>query len=766
MQFSIIGRGVVELLAGILLIATLSFYGFAAEPESQAGAKPNILLLHSYHDDMPWSKKFNQGFQKRGKEAASGHVQVFTEWLDIARLSDSWNADYLGRQLAQKYAGKNITVVVSDDLKAAKAFNDYAAKSLPDVTHIYAGTAAHQFTAGDSVFAAVWLPTVANYASGIDLIRAAHPDASRIEVLTDAYSAVTKKRLQQLKNEFAPYKNEIEINFFTEFTIDQLVSHVSSLPPDVILLYCLVFEDETGQRFIPIDVAQKIAAVANAPVYSYWDTLLGSGVFGGAMVSAERTGWNAADLALRLVAGEKVDFSAINSAGQTGLFFDWGQLKRWGLEEDDFPAQSTFLNRLPSFYSENTVAVWGTLLFFGLQSLLMLFLYLNRRKISQIVEVRTRDLSDEVQERKGAEQLARESEMRFRALHDGSFAGIFIHEQGRIVDSNQELEEITGFSREELIGSDGLNLLAPECREEAMAHMRENDGQPYEVEGLRKEGTRYHCLVQGKNIPYYGRDARVVEVRDISEQVKLLEQLRQAEKMQAVGQLAGGVAHDFNNQLASISGYAEMLGRHLVDDRLKRYLQRIVTATKRASDLTQQLLAFSRKGKYLSVPVSIHSILGEVTAILGRSIDKRIKIQRKLNAVPAMIIGDPSQIQNALLNIALNARDAMPEGGKLSFETSIENLTEEFCAPHGEELSSGNYLKIRVVDDGCGMDAETQKHIFEPFFTTKSVGKGTGMWLASVYGTVRNHKGFIDVESEQGRGTCFDIYLPMAEEVA
>ena len=229
--------------------------------------------------------------------------------------------------------------------------------------------------------------------------------------------------------------------------------------------------------------------------------------------------------------------------------------------------------------------------------------------------------------------------------------------------------------------------------------------------------------------------------------------------------LPGGVAHDFNNQLASILGYSEMLRNRLDDSRLLRFAENIRTAAGRSADLVQKLLDFSRKGKQTSVPVVINALLSEVISVLERSIDKRIQVRQVLNAGPVKVMGDPTQLQNALLNLAINARDAMPEGGEMVFETDIIALGEEFRRRHNYKIIPGTYLKMSISDSGCGMDKETQKHIFEPFFTTKAVGKGTGMGLASVYGTVLGHKGHINVYSEVGKGTAFHIYLPMPEEL-
>jgi len=260
-----------------------------------------------------------------------------------------------------------------------------------------------------------------------------------------------------------------------------------------------------------------------------------------------------------------------------------------------------------------------------------------------------------------------------------------------------------------------------------------------------------------------GTVRNVIEyVKDITEQRTLEQQLRQTEKMQAIGQLAGGIAHDFNNQLVGIVGYADILREELAaDDYLAGMAENVLTATKRATDLTSQLLAFARKGKYRAVPVDIHVLITEVASLLSRSIDKRITIKKMMNAVMPVTHGDPSQLQNALLNLALNARDAMPDGGDLILATENVYLDEEYCKKKLNEIRKGDYIRISVTDTGIGMDGETVTRIFEPFFTTKVSGQGIGMGLAAVYGTVKNHNGAINVYSEPGHGTTVSLYLPV-----
>ncbi len=238
--------------------------------------------------------------------------------------------------------------------------------------------------------------------------------------------------------------------------------------------------------------------------------------------------------------------------------------------------------------------------------------------------------------------------------------------------------------------------------------------------------------------------------------------MRQAQKMDVVGQLAGGVAHDFNNMLSGILGFAELLKLKIKeDDASGKYIDKIIETANRSSELTRKLLAFARKGKTVSTPIDIHNSIKEAVAILERSIDKRIKIEVNLEADQATIIGDPSLLQNAFLNLGINARDAMPDGGTLAYSTSIVKLDEDFCRENLIAAESGSFIEVIVSDTGVGMNKDVMEKIFEPFFTTKEVGKGTGLGLAAVYGTIKEHRGVIKVFSELNVGTIFKIYIPI-----
>lgn len=254
----------------------------------------------------------------------------------------------------------------------------------------------------------------------------------------------------------------------------------------------------------------------------------------------------------------------------------------------------------------------------------------------------------------------------------------------------------------------------------------------------------------------------IAESKHIEEEREALrEQLIQARKMEAIGQLAGGVAHDFNNLLGGIMGNAELLKSSTTNEELLLYAKNIISITERSADLTAQLLAFSRKGKLQIEPIDLHTLIGEVVDICRHSLSKNIEIRTLLDASVCSTDGDVSQIQSALLNLAVNARDAMKEGGVLTISTGCTEVTGDACRIDTFEITPGTYIVLSVSDTGTGMDDQLINHIFEPFFTTKKKGEGTGMGLAAVYGTMKSHKGAIRIQSELCVGTTFTLYFPV-----
>ncbi len=378
-----------------------------------------------------------------------------------------------------------------------------------------------------------------------------------------------------------------------------------------------------------------------------------------------------------------------------------------------------------------------------------------------------------IDDRKTAEQKV---SVIISAIESMGLPVYWMNKTGRIVYANQAACDALQYTKEELLKLYVWEI-DPDFSEEKWVVARESlekvRHQRFETRHRTKEGRVFpvdiisdYSIVDGEGVHWaFARD--ISREKNFEESVRQMEQrLRQSEKMEAIGLLAGGIAHDFNNQLAGLLGYADLLRDELTDATLLDYVDSIILGVKRASGLTEQLLAFSRRGKYLSVPVNMNTIIKEVGSILRHSIDKKITIRNRLCREEAVTVGDPSQLQNAVLNLAINARDAMPDGGTLTFYTERMVLDRSFCEMQPYEMAPGVYIRVSVADTGVGMSEEVQKHAFEPFFTTKEPGKGTGMGLAAVYGTVKNHKGAINIYSEPGTGTEIKLYLPAAEGTA
>ena len=373
-------------------------------------------------------------------------------------------------------------------------------------------------------------------------------------------------------------------------------------------------------------------------------------------------------------------------------------------------------------------------------------------------------------------QELEDSRERFRVLHEASFGGIAIHDRGIILEANAGLSSMTGYSHDELIGMNGLLLIAEESRPLVRKNITEHFEKPYEVKGVRKDGMTYDMLIQGKQIPYHGRNVRVTEFRDITEQKRqeekqrrMEDQMLQIQKMDSIGILAGGIAHDFNNILTVISGHAELLISRLGENSSAfKSLSEIHKAALFASELTQNLLAFSRKQVYDPKVIDLNKTISGIYKILTRLISEDINVVLNLGRGAFNILADAHQIEQVLINLAINARDAIAATGStagkhITIETECVCLDDEFIVSH-PGCSTGNHIMLSVSDEGTGMDEQTRLRIFEPFFTTKEQGKGTGLGLSTVYGIVQQNGGHITVYSEPGTGTVFRIYWPVTEQ--
>lgn len=390
----------------------------------------------------------------------------------------------------------------------------------------------------------------------------------------------------------------------------------------------------------------------------------------------------------------------------------------------------------------------------------------NPTRLVPVIERSLREASERKGKREAEEEL-RKSNERFRMIFEHSIDAILLtRTDGSVLAANPEACRIFGMSAAEIChaGRAGLmdiedvrlpGLLKERCRTgkcRGEISMKRGDGSmfPAEISSAvfsKGDGIQHASMI----------------IRDITERKNLEAQMRQAHKMEAVGQLAGGVAHDFNNILQAIFGYSQLiLSSAKGKEPVEKHVSELIRATQRAADLTKSLLAFSRKQAVTLEVIDVSEVIKGNEVFLRRLIREDIKLKIACTTEPLTVLADRGQIEQVLMNLVTNARDAMPKGGLLSIETRNTTLGQDFIEAHGFG-TAGAYASFSVSDSGFGMDRVTQSHIFEPFFTTKEQGKGTGLGLSMAYGIVKKHDGFITVYSEPGRGATFKIYLPAVQ---
>lgn len=367
-------------------------------------------------------------------------------------------------------------------------------------------------------------------------------------------------------------------------------------------------------------------------------------------------------------------------------------------------------------------------------------------------------------------EALRESESRYRGMVDNATYGIYwVALDGKLLRVNPALVRMLGYdSAEELLELDNVTALYrdPSVRVKLLAEFLEKGHVDASMEWKRKDGKTITVRVNGRQAkdPERGKDCVEVIVEDITEKVGLEKQFLQAQKFEAIGQLAGGIAHDFNNMIGAILGWADMgIEETEPGSRHRSHFEKIRHQAGRAAALTRQLLAFARRQVLEPRTIDLNQTVTETLSLLEKVIGGNIEVKVSLSPDLAVVRADPTQVEQVLMNLCINARDAMPEGGSLAIETSNAAFDKNYCALQ-PFARPGHYVMLSVSDSGTGMDASTMDRIFEPFFTTKEMGKGTGLGLATVYGIVRQHGGFVHVYSELGMGSTFRTYFPVCAE--
>jgi len=782
-----------------------------------AAAVPRILVLNSYNIGYDWWEDEMVGL-RNGLSKVYPRLELYTEHLDTKKFHSKQHFPRLADLLAVKYADLRLDLIIAMDNAALEFATRYRQRVSPGTPLVFCGINNYepQMISGQKL-----ITGVAEYHDSLgtlDLALRLHPATSNIIAIhdyTDTGLAI-RRELEESARRFP----KIRLQFMEETPLEETVKKLKAIPPDHLVLMLSYTVEKGGRTFSHSEAARLVSDASPVPVYSVYAAQLGNGVVGGRMMEGQAQGLKAAELAVSILNGEQADKLPVVTASLSRPMFDDRMLRRFGIDSARLPADSVLINKPLSTFAINKKAVWLSASFtlFCIIGLTVQILNIRRRrrleemlrlKIDQYQEsqeelqateemlrAQVEDFMQSQDELQATEEMLREQICEYQTTHDQlqdtkeklriqlevaeessqKFRAVFEYSpitvalttlpEGTFSEVNQAFMDMFGYSRDEAIGRTTVELgvwLHESDRDRYLQLLKAN-GHVYnfETEMRRKQGDVFTVLFSGVQLEIAGKSSVLSAVMDITEQKRLQNQLHQAQKMDVVGQLAGGIAHDFNNMLAGIMAAAELLKRRLAhDEKNCRLAETIIEAATRSADLTSELLTFSRKGTAVSAPIRVNDTITAVMSLLKRTIDRQIQLTARLDQDDPVIMGDQTQLQNALLNLGVNARDAMPRGGTLTFATTIKILDEGSFRSMGISRATGRYLEIAVSDTGVGMTNDVMEHIFEPFFTTKDIGKGTGLGLASVYGAVKNHGGEISVQSQPGIGSVFRIFLPL-----
>ena len=719
----------------------------------------DVLIINSYHHGYVWSDGEMTGLLKTltGKYPS---LLPAIEYLDWKRHPAPEQEKRFLDLLRQKYTDKLLRVVVTLDDKAFElALNHREIFGRSPI--VFGGINRFEPSVyGAALTNFTGVAESKDYYRTLDLILRLQPHVREIVGYHDDSESALAHRyaLEEVIHKDFP---QLHLRFIENWSKAELLSQLSRLPSDCAVFSLGATRDRKG-RLLSDDTEflKEVAEKSSVPVYQLsepvvppfsnagWEDGVWCGV-GGSLISGERHGEQVGKRVIRILEGESVDNIPVctNSAGR--LAVNWNLMKRFNLSFDALPEDTEIYNQPVNFYRihKSRILLGGCIIIiligivFGL---IMTIIYRRR--------------------------MERENARLAAAVEQSDDAIIMLDTEMQVSYLNPAFSRMTGWNEEEVRSSSLLSCLevAKEKQSfaQAMRTIQSNNSYSERLKCRCKDGGSRQLILSGTPV----REATgklvayILIARDVTREVNLEEQVRNAQKMEAIGLLAGGVAHDFNNLLQVIMGHTQLAMDFSDSEAEQRAsLQHIMETAKRGADLPRQLLTFGRRQPIDVKDTNLNDFVANSIKMLRKLIGTHIDI----NFCPTPDIGnvhvDEGQLSQVIMNLSINARDAMSDTGELTFHIQNTSFNESFCDEH-VWAREGDFVQLSISDTGSGMDQQTQERIFEPFFTTKSAEKGTGLGLSVVYGIVKQHDGLIHLESTPGKGTTFDLYLPRKEQ--
>jgi signal transduction histidine kinase/CheY-like chemotaxis protein len=741
--------------AGLCLgLLSLAACAALAQPVERA-ARGNILILHSYDSTYNWSVEVTQGLRV-ALEQHPLDLGLWTEYLDSRRLPKAQAWDWMDRTLELRHSGRRFDVIVACDDAAAEYLVEHSPAALRNTPVVFCGVGSQALIDRMPRTRFTGVKEISAAPDFLDEVLKFLPGVRQVVVMTDNSEAGEENRRFYAEIEAARPHLRFRLLDGSRLSVEEMLGELGALERDTLLVWTRFTRDREGRFVSPRWVAAEVAQASTAPVVSPNVSLLGQGFLAGNTSAGFAHGELAGKLVVEVLHGVPPHEIPLREHGNIRLVIDDGVAARFGVPRSSLPRDAEIVGAVGGWRAlsgaDRNLLLAGAVLVV-LQMLTILVLVVNiwmRRKAER--ELKT---SREMLER--AQRIAHiglwsRDPATGKLVWSDETARLFGVAPGSVEPT---YETFLGFvhpaDRERV---DGIVRASDSRRQSRVLEFRlQAPGRPERY--IRSVGE----WTTGPN----GEPLVAGMVQDITEQKQMEEMLRQMQRMESVGTLAGGVAHDFNNLLTVINGYGQLLAGALSEQDARRlYVREIQRAGERASELTRQLLAFSRKQILSPRLLDLNELVRESEGLLKALLGDRVELELRLSDALCLVHADPLQIEQVLINLAANARDAMPQGGRLEIGTSTL-LMREYSGVAEEAITPGRYVELRIADTGCGMDDATRRRVFEPFFTTKPVGRGTGLGLASVYGVVRQSGGLITVESEVGQGTTFRVLLPSAQ---
>jgi signal transduction histidine kinase len=593
-----------------------------------------VLVLNSYHPGYSWSDNEMTGIVDTFHRQAR-RIRPLIEYLDCKRFPKMEHFDRLRDLFVQKYRSRDIVLVIAADNPALEFALKYRPELFPRAAIVFCGINGFTPLMVRGYHAVTGVAELLDAGGTLEAALRLHPRTREVVVVHD-YTITGMATRRETEEQLKPFAGRVAVRYLDNMPMRDLLEELRKLPSDHLVLALSYSRDKDGNVINHEKISRLLSESAPVPVYGLHEERLGYGIVGGSLLGGRMQGERAAQVAVRVLAGEPVSRIPVDTRSPTRLLFDHRQLARFAVPDSSLPPEAVVVNRPVSFAAEHPDMVLTA-------------------------------------------------------------AGII------------------------LLLLAGIAVLATSIYQRIVAEER---------------------------------------------QLRLQSQLVQAQKMEAVGLLAGGVAHDFNNMLTAIIGYAHLIRKKAPPEgALPSFADQILSVAERAANLVKALLAFSRKQVMEPQPTDLNSVVRDIEHIARSLVGEDVEFALALEEGPLMVMADGGQLEQVLLNLCTNARDAMPQGGSLTIRTERIAVLPAARSLHSVERE-GAYGLIMVTDTGVGMDAETQRQAFEPFFTTKEVGKGTGLGLSIVYGIIKQHGGSVTVSSEPGGGASFRIYLPLIAAAA